>query len=321
MGTRLYNVVVVGFWLATMSWLLVDKLWPTLRVGDPPNYHSILKALEGEEANHWAIYWNDRPTGWSVGQVVNQPGGIRELHSRVFIADLPLDELVPHWLAAAIRPVLNQAGRWDMEMRSRLDVDRVGQIAGFDSTLQIAGGSAPVRVYGTVEGDQFKLHSAAGDLPSSFSLARNALVGDGISPQGYLPDLYLDQAWTIFAYNPFQAAGEPLEIIQARVEQHETIPWNGKPVRAWLVVYRGESGDGLMSDPRAKVWVREDGLVLEQELMLFGSRLRFNRLSPEDSREFSQALEPYADREIPADTSRRLMGLIDSTDNREPWTD
>ncbi len=221
MGTRFYNVVVVGFWLATMSWLLVDKLWPTLRVGDPPNFHSILKAQEGEAANHWAIYWNDKLTGWSVGDVSQQPGGIRELHSRVFIADLPLDELVPRWLGTVIKPVLNQAGRWDMEMRSRLDVDRVGQIAGFDSTLQIAGGSPPLRVYGTVEGDKLTLHSTSGELPGNFSLARNALVGDGISPQGYLPDLYLDQAWTVFAYNPFQPASEPLEILEARVEQHE----------------------------------------------------------------------------------------------------
>jgi hypothetical protein len=308
MGTRFYNLAVVMFWLATMSWLLVDKLWPTLRVGDPPSYHAILKADQGESANLWAIYWNDRLTGWSMGKLVTQQNGMRELHSRIFIAKLPLDQLVPHWLGTVIKPVLTRAGQLDMDMRNRLDIDPLGRVAGFDSVMRLADIPDTVRVYGTVEGDELKLHTPSGQLSSAINLARGAMVGDGISPQGYLPNLYMGQTWTVFAYSMFHPSSDPL--IQARVEQFESIFWDGKPVRAWLVVYRGDTGTGLMNDLRAKVWVREDGMVLQQELTLFGSRLRFDRLSPERGCEISEIIDPYAKEDLPASVGKELLQLI-----------
>jgi hypothetical protein len=164
-----------------------------------------------------------------------------------------------------------------------------------------------------------KLHSPAGEVPDSFSLSGDALVGDGISPQGYLPGLYLDQSWTVCAYNLFHPASEGVEILAARVEQHETIIWNGKPTRTWLVVYRGESGAGLMSDPRSRVWVREDGMVIQQELLLLGSRLRFIRLDAQRGRELTEALAPYGEDEIPVEASRQLLHTVGPADDRAEW--
>ena len=38
MGNHPFNVIVVLFWLATMSWLIVAKVLPPMRVGEPPSY-------------------------------------------------------------------------------------------------------------------------------------------------------------------------------------------------------------------------------------------------------------------------------------------
>ena len=324
MGTRFYNSVVVVFWMATMSWLLVDKLWPTLRVGDPPNYHNILKAQQGETTNAWAIHWNDRLAGWSLGKLVQNDTQMRELHSRVFIAELPLEQMVPRWLGGVIKPILHRAGRLDMDMSGRLDIDPLGRVAGFASSMRLAGIKDAVTVRGTViDGNKLRLIAQSADVTreTDMSLANNSLVGDGLSPQGFLPNLYQGQTWTVCTYSLFHPTTNPTEIIEARVEKHEPIIWNGESVQTWVVVYRGDVGAGMASEPRAKVWVldggsrsdirEKDGLVLQQELWLFGSKLRFTRLTPERGRALRDAVDQYAMEEIPADASKKLLLLID----------
>ena len=106
MGTRLYSGVVVVFWMATMSWLLIDKVWPTLRIGDPPSYRSVLDRPVDEPPVCLSIEWNDHPVGFAASTVVMRDTGLCELHSRVFIAELPIDQLAPAWLLGAIvKPV------------------------------------------------------------------------------------------------------------------------------------------------------------------------------------------------------------------------
>ena len=48
MGNLQFNVVVVLFWCTTMGWLVVAKILPPLRVGEPPNYASILQETSDE---------------------------------------------------------------------------------------------------------------------------------------------------------------------------------------------------------------------------------------------------------------------------------
>jgi hypothetical protein len=307
----------VVFWMATMSWLLVDKLWPTLRIGNPPNYHSILRAQESETANAWAIYWNERLAGWSVGRLVEHDTQMRELDSRVFIAELPLDQMVPRWLGGVIQPILQRAGRLDMDMRGRIDIDPLDRVVGFDASMWLAGVKDAVTVKGTIDGNQLRLVANSGEVsqPTSLSLTSETLVGDGLSPQAYLPDLHEGQRWTVCTYSLFHPATNPIEIMEARVEKHQPIIWNGATVKAWVVVYETDDGTGMASEPRAKLWVldngpHDNGLVIQQELSLFGSKLRFTRLTAERGRGLRNAIEPYSKEEIPAEESKKLLQLI-----------
>jgi hypothetical protein len=114
-------------------------------------------------------------------------------------------------------------------------------------------------------------------------LPQDALVGDALSPQTRLPKLRVGQTWTVPVYSPFRPPRCPLEILQATVERNEGITWNGRKVEAWLVVYSSDPGAGLDSakTSRGKLWVRHDGTVLKQELMILSSRLSFVRLPSE----------------------------------------
>jgi hypothetical protein len=84
----------------------------------------------------------------------------------------------------------------------------------------------------------------------------------------------------------------PVEILRATVEREVTLSWGGHADKAWLVTYRAESGLSLFdrARPQAKLWVRRDGTVLQQEISLAESTLRFTRMNPQRSRQLIESL-------------------------------
>jgi hypothetical protein len=312
MGSRLYNSVVVVFWMATMSWLLIDKVWPTLRVGEPPNYTTILNHDEAEPPVCWAIHWADRPTGWAASRVVRRSDGMREMHSRVFISELPIDQLAPGWLRAIIKPALRRPGRLDMDAQSKLDIDPLGRLVGFDSSVRLADIPDAVRMQGIIDGNKLKVTAQSADFTwkSEKYVTPEALVGDALSPQACLPNLHVGQSWTMPIYSPFRPPNSPMEVLEATVDRQEPIVWNGESVNALVVVYRSDAGMSLMGEPRGKLWVRGDGLVLRQEVAMFNSHLEFTRLGAEAARELTRVLEPYQSSPIPRSINKRLMRIV-----------
>lgn len=282
MGSRTFNTVVVVFWLATMSWLLKEKVLPPLQVGEPPNYGSIVRRSELNHPVCWGIRLNGRQLGWAVSCVVPREDGMTELHSRVFFERLPVDELAPGWLGAFVRPVLDRSGKLDMEAKSRLAIDPLGRLVNFESRLRMANLHDAIRVQGHVEGMRLKLSAQSGtfEYKTDRYLPPEALVGDLLSPQVRLPGLRLGQRWTMPVYSPFRPPNNPMEILQASVDRSEVMRWDHNPVQTLVVTYRSDSGSALTlaSENRGKLWVKQDGLVLRQEMSLFNSRLEFIRL-------------------------------------------
>src|SRR5436309_2171720 len=135
---------------------------------------------------------------------------------------------------------------------------------------------------GVVEGSQLKLRVDAGDMSYNTEryMPRDALVGDELSPQARLPGLHAGQSWTVPVYNPLRPPDSPMEILQAKVEGHESLNWDGANVDTLLVVYRADSGSayGASRAARGKMWVDGTGTVLRQEIDLLGSKLAFMRI-------------------------------------------
>jgi hypothetical protein len=300
-----------------MSWLVVEKVLPPLQVGEPPNYRAILADQANRSAVCWSIRWNDKLIGFAASMVVTRNNNMREIHSRVYFSQLPLDEMAPGWLGAIVRPVLSQVGKLDMDAQSRLEIDPLDHLTSFESRVRLASIPNAIRMNGTVDGNRLKLAVQSGDFSyrTEKYLPPDALVGDELSPQACLPGLVKGQQWTMPVYSPFRPPNSPIEILQAKVEREETLNWNGESVNAKLVVYRNDSGASLVApqEARGRLWARsDDGTVLKQEVQVFNSRLQFERLSPCDGRR----LVRYLHREL----GEEWTGELTAPSAHEIWS-
>jgi len=287
MPSRPVSIVIWLFWLSTMSWLVVAKVLPPLRTGDPPDYRSILPAGRLDPPSAWSITINGRLLGWAASAVQRRKDGMAEMHSRVYFEELPIDEIAPGWLGAVVKPILRSSGPLDMDANSRLDIDPLGRLVGFESRMRVAGIRDALAIRGEIDGARLKLAVESGGYVSRSEryLSPRALVGDALSPQARLPGLRLGQTWTTPVYSPFRPPRSPVEILEATVERSERLVWEGHQTTTMVVVYRADSGSGALAarETRGKLWVRSDGLVLKQEVSLFNSRIRFDRLANPES--------------------------------------
>ncbi len=213
-----------------------------------------------------------------------------EVHSQVHLERIPLDQIVPAWIRPQMRKIL---GRLDAE--SRLEIDPLNRLAGFRSVIRVPGISEPIILEGVAEAGRLKLRVDAGNMPWSdgWSVPADSLFRDELSPQMNMPGLRVGQTWTVPLCNPLSISRAPMEILQASVEGHELISWNGTAVDALLVVYRGDSGSafGTSGIPRGKLWVDREGMVLRQEASLFNSHVAFERMNAQQSEERARDIE------------------------------
>lgn len=289
MSNRWFSLAVVLFWLASMSWLVSEKVVPPLRVGDRP------AAVEEDAAPArqpvaWQLFLDDQPLGWASTDSTERPDRVVELRNRVHLDRFPLKEIAP-WLASLLDP----RGRDDQmpyDTDSRVELAD-GRLLGFRTSISFGELKDAILVNGTAEGNQLALNVRAGDFTynTTANLPADAVVGDSLSPRARLSNLRLGQSWTEPVYNPLHPPNSPLQILQATVERHEPIAWNGQIVKAAVVVYRDDSGSDRSASrsARAQAWVERDGNVLKQEVSLLGVRLLFVRLPPGQAVESLQA--------------------------------
>lgn len=289
MSNRWFNLAIVLFWLASMSWLIAEKVAPPLRVGDrPAPVNQAQPAARTPVA--WQLLLNEQPLGWAATDSLQRPDRILELRNRVHLDRFPLQEISP-WLARLLDPN-GRDGNLPFDTDSRLEIS--GQrLLGFHTSLSFGEIKDAILVHGTAEGSRLKLHIKAGEFShtTTADLAADRLVGDSLSPRTRLADLSVGQTWTEPVYNPLQPPTSPVQILQATVERTEPIAWNGQIVKTSVVVYRDDPGSDSPSRlARARAWVAGDGEVLKQEVFLLGVKLLFLRLPPGQTIENLQAL-------------------------------
>jgi len=280
MGARWFNVVVVVFWLATMTWLLVSKVLPPLRAGQPPVYRE-LTADRASSPTAWEILWNQRSVGWAASRTDPAPNDRWRQVSRVHFDRFPLRELLPTWLRST-GMVGDEFSALTMDLGSSVWLDVNGGLENFESSIRMAETSEVIRVEGKLDGHDLDLVVRSGDVtyPTRMYLPAAAFLTDEFSPPSELRGLRRGQTWTMPVFSPLRPPNNPLEILQATVERDEILVWNGQAVSTWVVVYRNDSGSGRggAREVRGRVWVRPSGEVLKQEVVVFRSQLQFVRL-------------------------------------------
>jgi hypothetical protein len=287
MEHRWTSIVITLFWLATMSWLMIEKVLPPLRRGDPPSFRSIYGNLDASaEPIRWSVVWNGNPIGWARSWASHPTAGMTEVHSHVHFSRIPVEEMAPVWMRSFVHTAVAPLGpHIHLDAESRMEIDPLNRLTGFRSTIRVADIPDEIVVQGVVEGSQLKLQVDAGDLSyrAERFMPRDALIGDELSPQTRMPGLHVGQTWTVPVYNPLNPVGPsdtPMDVLQATVEGRERLHWNGGEVDTLVVVYRADPGAtfGTARLPRGKVWVDGSGTVLRQEIVVFESKLAFLRL-------------------------------------------
>ena len=197
MHSRWFNAAVVMLWLATMSWLVTEKVLPPLLVGEPPSYSRIVEAQKDAPPVGWRMSLNGRPLGWALSDTKLQPTGLTEIHGRVHFDALPLEEMMPGWLRALSRLIEQPIDRLQMDARSVLTIDSLGHLVRFDSTVRVDPFNEVIRVHGTVEGRQLQLVVRAGGasftseafLPVRRVVVRRLVAADPTAGPSRRPDL------------------------------------------------------------------------------------------------------------------------------------
>jgi hypothetical protein len=306
-GYRVFNAVVVVFWLSTMTWLIVAKVLPPLQVGEPPNYRSVYAVDRNGrlEPVCWEMLWSDRRLGWAKTTVYRTPSGVTEVRSLVHFSHVPVEELVPAWIRPAVKSAIQPVGALSMDALSRIEIDPLGRLSQIYSSLSPVGHKTGVVIRGRVRGTTLTGEVRSGTMSQPFEryLPPNALFGDELSPQARMPGLRLGQEWTVPVYSPlrFSDSRNPVEILHAKVEDRESVVIGDESVLTSVVVYRSDPGSihGGAQTPRGRLWVADDGTVLKQTSRLFGSQLTFLRASPGRAAQILEEAKPVERRMSP----------------------
>jgi hypothetical protein len=295
---RIFNGLVIVFWMITMTWLLAEKVIPPMLGGDPPDYQSVLEPPKHEQLpDAWKLRWKDRTVGFAASRVEVRPSGELDRLTFVEFEDLPLDAILSEMLGpvvAIVKPLIQSSRGLDINMlvATRMTFDANRRLSRFDTNIDLSGFQDFLRLEGTVT-DDGKLDivaqlssgnfGAGQTFKHSVQLPPEALVEGSLSPRPELKGLYIGQKWTIPVFRSFPP-NSPVQILQAEVEQHDIILWGTDEVETKLVVYRTEAGSGVHAtrEPISREWVRHDGAVLRQQVRFSGLELTFER-EPEGS--------------------------------------
>ena len=278
-----------------MCWLVTKKILPTLLVGEPPAYSRSLRAQRKEPPVGWTMWWNDQLLGRALTTTEAGSDNATEMHNRLRFEHVPVGEIIPPLLENLLDPADGLPKDLSMNVDSHLGFDRKGHMTDFRSSLRFEGDVEAINVNGTVDGGYLILSVGYGNAKAyetDMLLPRDVVLGDGLSPQPHLSGLRDGQTWTTEVFSPLRPPTDPVEIMQATVEATQPMVWNGETVNTRLVVYRTDLGTGPdgKGEPRGWIWVRPDGTVLKQQVMLFASRLSFVRMADDEAAALAEAI-------------------------------
>ncbi|MEM9352477.1 MAG: hypothetical protein AAGA92_05650 [Planctomycetota bacterium] len=288
MANRMFVAAVFSLWLGSMSWLFVDRVLPSFYEGEPPT----ALAHEPGKAVGWLVQWKGRDVGQAVSIRADGVGGTSEIHNRVHLNDIPLMDLAPAWMRHAV----GDFGRLEFDATTRVEFDSLGTFSAFESKIQVNDIPSVLQMSGRVKEGHLKLKVRSGETVYSpnVQLSNQAALSEALFPDPLLTNLREGRTWREEVYSPFRPPTHPTEPVEARVLGKETIEVNGERVKVMCVEYLSASSSGISQASRrqAKSWVDMNGVVMQRDVYLGRSKLRFVRLPDETSAALSDEFFP-----------------------------
>jgi len=292
------KVGVMIFWFVSLCWLITVKIAPGWSGGMRPDDRAAIEsAAVATQPDLWKIRWRDRSIGFAATRAVPVANQHLELRSVVRFEELPvqtlLSDLFGMW-GSFMQP-LGESDNWNVELlvTTRMLLDPQRSFSQFTTRVDLDDQLDFITIQGKRSSSRSLELAAQLNLPGSttpqpllqrrIDLPPGALVQDRLTPRSTLNRLTVGQTWTIPVYRPFPPQSAP-EMIQAHVKRLEIIFWQGSDVETHLVEYRREAGTGIsVADSLVgREWIRADGKVLRQDVILSGLTLEFERVDVSD---------------------------------------
>jgi len=287
MANRIFVCAVVVLWLGSMSWLIVGKVHPSFHEGEAPT----AAGLENGIPIAWRVSWGDRPVGHAAS--IRLPGvlGTTNVLNHVVLEDVPLLDLVP----ALMRRVVGDIGSMKFDAQTKLEFDSLENFSRFSSRVAINDVSPVLDLNGKVNGSFLELKVQFGEVSyePKVQIADQSQLNEALFPDAKLPYLFVGRRWSEEIYNPFRAPSIPVDTIDVEVTGQETIEFDKENQRVMRVEYMAPPAPGVPEDARlqAIAWVRPgDGLVLRQDVIISGTKLRFDRLADAEAADVGRTL-------------------------------
>lgn len=287
MANKIFVGAVVALWLGSMSWLLVDKVLPSFHDGEPP----MAAGFETGVPVAWQVAWGDRSVGYAA--TVRSDGVLNttNVDSRVVLREVPLLDLVP----TLMRQVVGDIGKMTFDAHTHLEFDSLDNFSKFKSSVTINDVPSILQLNGTMRGSFLELKVNFGEVEYSpkVAISDQGALSEALFPDARLPFLYVGKRWHEEVYNPFRSPSAPVERLEAEVTGIETIEFGDETERAMVVEFVGPPAPGVPEEARlqARAWVRaKDGLVLQQDVIISNSTLRFTRLPEAKAAEVAMEL-------------------------------
>ncbi|MBN1853415.1 MAG: hypothetical protein JW829_11850 [Pirellulales bacterium] len=275
MINKLFVSVVFLLWTIAMWWLVSTKILAPLDQDEPPSYRHI----PNDERTCWRVFWDKRPIGWTASRVETGPDGTKEIHARLQINQLELNDVGTRW-KKELEDLNIGLDLLDLDARSRIEIDPLGHLSALEARVRLDPLPFAIEVYGRVEKSELQLHIQTGKF--SYEIERmvpdSARLTSALAPAGKLPAMYIGRRWQMETINPL-TAGKATELIEAEVTGEEIIQLENSLYRARRLEYRRLNQAGVNDDEvaQATLWIGEDGTVLLQEVNVLGAKLRLER--------------------------------------------
>lgn len=311
MANRIYVFAVVVLWLGSMSWLVIERILPSFSAGEPP----VEQAYETDKVVAWQVEWKEKPVGVAASVRLSGFGGTTDLHNRVLLKNIPVMELVPAWL----RTVIGDLGNITFDTRTRIEFDALGHFSAFNSRIAINDLPSVLNISGRVKDSflQLRVHSGNTSYNTPIYLPDRKALNEVLFPDAKLPHMYMGRSWQEEIYNPFHSPSNPVELVQAKVVSVDMIQYGEELQKTLRIEYRAMSRSGIPQKARlqAESWVDPSGNVLQRDVYLGGSKLRFTRLVNEAAKEVGLKL---LDELIQTETEINNEPLDGKVDGQEP---
>jgi hypothetical protein len=275
MANRIFVSAVVVLWLSSMTWLVTHRLLPTYFGGPPP----LTQAAAEGEAVAWQVSYNDQVVGEAASIRLQGTGGTTDLFNRLVLEEFPVMSLAP----SVIRMAVGDLGDMTFDVLTRVEFDPLGKFSSFHSRITMSDLASSLIISGRMDDSYLKLRVHSNDFSHSSRvyLPNSQVLNEALSPDAQLPYMHVGKSWQEKVYSPFSSPTDPVERVQAEVKAIELIEYFGEHRRVMRVDYQSVTSSGVTNRARKQgaAWVApETGRVLRREVLLGGSRLRFERL-------------------------------------------